>query len=274
MRNLQSYEQFLNENYPSSVYSFDGCQLNVGDFVTSLDGFSGMIISKEISNGRVQFRDDKGTIHICESSEILFDEMINEDLQWWEVTKGILAADIIKAGAALAGGGLLIAGYMFANWRESIAKKLYKIKADKAYEDMRAHAQTIADKFNSDSTMNDMIRELQKYPYKDVTFGVKGRAREKAEENNKMRTKIMRQMSKYAQSKLTREELLYISEINRILRDKPLTDDSGKKLEEEATMVGTGTLTPTSGPDQNVKTPGYSNSTDSASGGSHPVYIA
>lgn len=272
MKNLPTYDQFINEATPA--YTFDGCQLNVGDYVTSIDGFSGMIISKEISNGRIQFRDDKGVIHICESYDLVLDEPINEDLQWWEVTKGILAADIIKAGAALAGGGLLVAGYMFANWRESIAKKLYKIKSDKAYAEMRAHAQTIADKFNSDSTMNDMIRELQKYPYKDVTFGVKGRAREKAEENNKMRTKIMREMSKYAKSKLSSEEILYIGEINKILRDKPLVDDGGKKLEEEATMVGTGTLTPTSGPDQNVKTPGYTNSTDSASAGSHPTYIS
>ena len=271
MKNLLSYEQFLNENHPCPAYSFDGCQLEVGDYVTSLDGFSGVIISKEISNGRVQFRDNKGTIHICESQEVVVDEMIDESLQWWEVTKGILAADVIKAGAALAGGGLIIAGYMFANWRESIAKKLYKIKADKSYELLRAHAQTIADKFNSDSTMNAMIADLQKYPYKG-DFGLKGKAREKAEENNKMRTKIMRQMSKYAQSKLTREELLYIAEINKILREKPLVDDSGSKIEEEATMVGTGTLTPTSGPDQNVNTKGYTNSTDSASAGSHPVY--
>ena len=64
-----------------------------------------------------------------------------------------------------------------------------------------------------------------------------------------------------------------ILEINKVLRDKPLTDDQGKKLEEEATMVGTGTLTPTVGADQNVNTPGYANSKDSASNGSYPTYI-
>ena len=44
-------------------------------------------------------------------------------------------------------------------------------------------------------------------------------------------------------------------------------DDRKIKIEEEATMVGTGTLTPSSGPDLNVKTPGHSNTTDSASSG-------
>lgn len=248
MKNLQTYEQFLNESTPT--YSFDGCQLNVGDFVRSLDGFSGMIISKEISNGRLQFRDDKGVIHICESSEVIIDEAINEDLQWWEVTKGILAADAIKAGAALAGGGLIIAGYIFSNWRRSIVAKLDKIKSDKAYTKMRAQAETIAAKFNSDAKLNSLLADLQKHPYIDGTFIKKGSSYEKIINNNIMRSKLMRDISKYVKANLTPEESQFFMEINKILRDKPLTDDQGKKLEEEAVMVGTGTLTPTSGPMQ------------------------
>jgi hypothetical protein len=273
MKNLPSYDQYLNENYPSPVYSFDGCQLEVGDYVTSLDGFSGIIVSKETSNGRVQFRDNKGTIHICESQEIVVDEMINEDLQWWEVTKGILAADLIKAGAALAGGGLIIAGYIFSNWRQSIVAKLSKIKSDKAYAKMRDEAENIAAKFNADAKLNSLLADLQKYPYIDGTFK-KGSSYEKIKTNNNMRSKIMRDISKYVKANLTPEESQFFIEINKVLRDKPLTDDQGKKLEEEATMVGTGTLTPTSGPDQNVNTKGYANPTDSASAGSHPTYIS
>jgi hypothetical protein len=68
MKNLLTYEQFLLESTPT--YSFDKGSLKVGDFITTIDGFSGFIISKEISNGKVQYRDNKGVIHICELSEI------------------------------------------------------------------------------------------------------------------------------------------------------------------------------------------------------------
>jgi hypothetical protein len=270
MKNLQTYDEFLNESTPT--YSFDGCSLKVGDFVTNLDGFSGMIISREVSNGRVTLRDNKGVIHICESSEVVMDEAINEDLQWWEVTKGILAADAIKAGAALAGGGLIIAGYLFSNWRNSIVAKLSKIRADKAYAKMREQAETIAAKFNSDATLNSMLADLQKYPYIDGTMK-RGKSWDKIKANNNMRSKVMRDIAKYVKANLTPEESQFFMEINKVLRDKPLTDDQGKKLEEEATMVGTGTLTTTVGADQNVNTPGYANSKDSASNGSYPTYI-
>jgi hypothetical protein len=96
-------------------------------------------------------------------------------------------------------------------------------------------------------------------------------------ENNKMRGKIMRDVAKYVKSKLTDEEKTYFSDVNRILKDKPLTDEAGKKVEEDVNSdpnrtVGTGTYTSTHS-DPNVMTPGYTNSTDSASGGSYPTYI-
>lgn len=46
-----------------------------------------------------------------------------------------------------------------------------------------------------------------------------------------------------------------------------------EKEVEEAEMVGTGTLTPTSPTDSNPKVTGYRNNQDSASGGSYPTYI-
>lgn len=276
MKNLKTYEQYLVEATP--CYSFDGCSLKVGDFVTSIDGYSGMIISKEIVNGKVQYRDNQGVIHICEAKDLLVDDMINEDLQWWEVTKGILAADAIKVGAALAGGGLIIAAHIFSNWRQAIANKLRDIKDKAKYAELRAKAETIANKFNADADLNKLLADLQKYPYQDTTFGVSGRKLEKAKANNKERTRLMREIAKYVKSKLTADEVEYFTEINKILRDKPLVSDDGKKLEEDATtdpnrMVGTGTYSPTNS-DPNPNVAGYSNATDSASGGSHPVYIS
>jgi len=276
MKNLQTYEEFLIEATPS--YAFDGCPLKVGDFVTSIDGYSGMIISREIANGKLQFRDSSGVIHICEAADLVLDETINEDLQWWEVTKGILAADAIKVGAALAGGGLILAAHLFSNWRSKVAAKLQDIKNKEKYAELRAKAEKIADKFNSDSELNSMLADLQKYPYQDITFGVSGRKLEKAKASNKERSRLMREIAKHVKSKLSPDEVEYFAEINKILRDKPLVDETGKKLEEDVNTdpnrtVGTGTYTPSSS-DPNPNVPGYANPTDSASGGSHPVYIS
>jgi hypothetical protein len=296
MKNLQTYEQYINETTPN--YTFDGCELYVGSKVVSLDGYSGVIISKEITNGRITFRDNKGTIHICESANLVLDEMINEDLQWWEVTKGILAADLIKVGIGFAGGGLLLAGVLFNNWRNSIANKLDKIKSDKAYAVLKAQAEVIADKFNGDRELDSMLSDLQKYPYKDVTFASGVRAKNSAKQNNTTRSKLMRDISKYVKGKLTPEESKFFTEINKILRDKPLTDEIGNKVEEDLQQmadgvldpsqsnqgselntdpnrtVGTGTYNPTNPDDKNVKTKAGSDTTDSASGGSHPVYVS
>lgn len=255
MRNLKSYEEFLLESSP--VFGFDGCQLQVGKSVRSIDGYSGVIVSKEIVNGRVQYRDNKGVIRICESLDLVEFDPINEaDITWWEVTKGILAADAIKAGVSLAGGGILVAGYLFANWRKSITNKIESIKRDEKYQDLKNKAASIADKFNGDPELTAKLSELANYPYTDTLF-VKGkREKSKAEATNKERSRIMREISKYVKSQLSDEEKEYFVEINKILRDKPLTDETGNKVEEDVMsdhnrMVGTGTLTPVSPADQN-----------------------
>ena len=255
MKNLQSYDEFLFED--SHSFGFDGSRLKVGKSVISRDGYSGIIISKENVNGHIQYRDHKGVIRVCESKELVEFDPINEDLTWWEVTKGILAADAIKAGVSLAGGGILIAGYMFANWRKSIANKMESIKRDEKYKELKDKAADIADKFNCDPELSNMLNQLSKYPYTDTLF-VKGkREKSKAEDTNKERSKLMRDIAKYVKSKLTDEEKQYFAEINKILRDKPLTDEQGQKIEEDVVSdpsrtVGTGTLTPVSPADQNV----------------------
>lgn len=296
MKNLLTYEQFLNEDTPS--VAFDGCDLKLGSCVVSLDGYSGVIISKEIVNGVVTFRDNKGIIHVCESQDLVLDEPINEDLQWWEVTKGILAADAIKVGASLAGGGLLIAAHLFTRWRDGIANKIQKIRADKAYAELKDKAAKIADKFNADSELTKMMAELQNYPYQDPIF-VKGiRAKKETVNSNKMRSKIMRDIAKYVKSKLNSEEMAYFVEVNKVLRDKPLVDGQGNEIEEDLQQLGdinmdpnqsnrdsqinrdpnrttgTGTYSPSHSDNKNVKIRGRHNTRDSASGGSYPVYIS
>jgi len=56
MKNLMSYEEFLTES-------------KLGTSHESQDGYSRVIISKEISNGEVKYRDDKGNIEIDKSVE-------------------------------------------------------------------------------------------------------------------------------------------------------------------------------------------------------------
>lgn len=255
MKNLKTYEEFLLESSP--VFGFDGCQLQVGKSVKSFDGYSGIIVSKETINGRIHYRDHKGVIRICESLDLIEFDPINEaDITWWEVTKGILAADAIKAGVSLAGGGIMVAGYLFNNWRKSIANKIDSIKKDQKYKDLKDKAANIADKFNSDMELTAKLSELSNYPYIDTLF-IKGkREKSKADSNNKERSRIMREIAKYVKSKLTDDEKQYFVEINKILRDKPLVDEEGKKIEEDVMsdpnrMVGTGTLTPVSPADQN-----------------------
>jgi hypothetical protein len=271
MRNLKTYEEFLFENTP--IYGYDGCQLSVGKSVISFDGFSGIIVSKESVNGKIQYRDHRGVIRVCESHELVEFDPINEaDITWWEVAKGILAADAIKAGASLVGGGILVAGYMFSKWRKSIANKIESIRKEEKFSDLKVKAASIADKFNGDTELTPMLSQLAQYPYVDPLFTKGKREKSKADTNNKERSKLMREIAKYVKSKLTEDEKSYFVEINKILKDKPLTDEQGKKIEEDVMSdtnrtVGTGTYTSTHS-DSNfmVKAPSYNS--DSAGGDS------
>ena len=270
MKNLQTYESFLFEESP--VFGYDGCQLQVGKSVISRDGFSGIIVSKESVNGKVQYRDHHGVIRVCESLDLVEFDPINEDLTWWEVTKGILAADAIKVGLGFAGGGILLAGSLFVHWRSSIANKIENIKQDKRYAAIKDQAAKIADKFNGDKDLDLLISDLQRYPYIDTSFLKGVKATKTAKETNATRNKLMREISKYVKSKLTSEETEFFTEINKILRDKPLTDEKGKTIEEDVVSdssrtIGTGTYTSTTS-DSNYMVGGSRDTTDPSSGGS------
>lgn len=264
MKNLISYEDFLNEQSKSTGY--DGSVLTTGSSVITFDGLSGVVISRD-RDGKVSFESENGEIHIRESSNLIEFDVMNEDLTWWEVTKGILAADAIKVGLQFAGGGVLLAGVLFLKWRNSIANKIEKIKKDERYAELKSHATKIADKFNNDSDLGRMLNNLAKYPYQDTSFIRGKREKSKADESNNTRKTLMRDIAKYVKSKLSPDEKKFFTEINSILRDRPLINDEGKKLEEEVRMVGTGTYTPTTS-DSSPMTPGKHNTEDPSSGDS------
>ena len=294
MKNLRTYDEFLVEATPN--YAYDGSLLKLGSSVITLDGYSGVIVSKEMINGKIIFRDSTGVLHVCESQYMLEDQPINEDLQWWEVTKGILAADIIKAGAAFVGGGVLLGAYMFSNWREAIAAKKDKLEKLKKDEAMKATAHKIADKFNNDNELAGMLKELDQFPYMKIGLMPGKLEKKKAEKNNAERNKILREIAKYVKSKLDPEEIKYFVEVNKVLKGDTLTDNSGNKVEEDLQQmadavkdpstsnaetqlkrdpnktVGTGTYTTTwSDPNPTVK--GGWNSMDPSSAGTVPIYV-
>jgi hypothetical protein len=289
MKYVPTFEQFV---FTTDVpVAFDGSNLKVGGRVISADGYSGIIVSKENTDGKIVFRDHLGVHHLVESHELINDEPINEaEMQWWEITKGILAADAIVAGMAIAGGGLAVAAVMFSEWFHKISDKVQSMRKDAA---IKAKAQSIAVKFNEDQELNGMMKKLQQYPYMKPLLGGKS-VRNAAEKNNKERSKLLREISAYVKSKLTPEEIEFFVEINKVLRNKPLTNNDGEKVEEDLQQmadavldpsnsnaetslnkdpnrtVGTGTYTPVRNADQNIMTKGLFKTADPASGGWNP----
>ena len=286
MNHLPTYSDFI----LGPPIAFDGKNLKVGQSIVAADGFSGIIVSREMVNGQVMFRDHLGVHHLVEAHDVVIDEAINEDLQWWEVTKGILAADAIKTGLAIAGGGILVAGLIFSHWFTSISQKMTGARKDAK---LKASAEAIAAKFNDDPELNGFMKKLQQFPYMKPLMAGK-RETAKIAANNKERSKILREMAKYIKSKLTPEETEFFVEVNKMLKTKPLTTNDGQKVEEDLQQmadavldpsssnaessinkdpnrtVGTGTYTTTAS-DKNVMTKGLFKTADPASGGWNPI---
>ena len=286
MNHLPTYSDFI----LGPPIAFDGTNLKVGQRIVAADGYSGIIVSREMVNGRIMFRDHLGVHHLVESSNVVIDESINEDLQWWEVTKGILAADAIKTGMAIAGGGLAIAAVIFSQWFTGISQKMIAARKDAK---LKASAGAIATKFNDDPELNGFMTKLQQFPYMKPLMAGK-RETVKIAANNKERSKILREMAKYVKSKLTPEETEFFVEVNKMLKTKPLETNDGQKVEEDLQQmadavldpsssnaessinkdpnrtVGTGTYTTTAS-DKNVMTKGLFKTADPASGGWNPI---
>jgi hypothetical protein len=285
MNHLPTYSDFI----LGPPIAFDGNGLRVGQSIVAADGYSGIIVSREMVNGQIMFRDHLGVHHLVEACDVVIDEAINEDLQWWEVTKGILAADAIKSGMAIAGGGLAVAALMFSNWFHNITSKMATARKDAK---LKAAAEAIAVKFNEDTELNGMMKKLQQFPYMKPLMASKREAA-KIAANNKERSKVLREIAKYVKSKLTPEETEFFVEVNKILKSQPLATNDGEKVEEDLQQmadavldpsnsnaessinkdpnrtVGTGTYTSTTS-DPNPTTKGLFKTTDSASGGWSP----
>ena len=293
MKNLRSYEQFLIESTPN--YAYDGNQLKLGDYVTSLDGYSGMIVSKEVSNGKIVFRDNKGVMHVCESEFLVIHEYVNEALQWWEVTKGVLASDMIKA-KGIPGGGISLGGSVYETWRKGISLKITELKTSAKYDEYRKMADRLADKLNADDEIKSKITELSKYPSMISIMPVGKRKNEAIRRSLIERSRLIKEISKHIESKLESDEIDYIREINKILKDAPLLAEESGDVQNPLTQtaeitrdpqnvnakntslntdpkrtLGTGTYTST-WHDVRPDVKGSWNSTDSASGGTVPVY--
>lgn len=294
MKNLQTYEQFLVEATPN--YTFDGCQLKVGDYVTSLDGFSGMIVSKETSNGKVVFRDNKGVMHVCESQYMVLHDEVTEGLHWWEVTKGVLASDMIKT-EGIAGGGIYMGGSIFNDWRKGISSKMNEFKKSEKFLEYKKIAEKLADKLNSDSDLKSKLDELSKYPSSPALMPIGKKQSKEITKGLSEKSKLMREISKYVREKLDADEISYIQEINKVLKGSPLvaeeTGDVQNALAQTAEItrdpqqvdgqhssintdpnrtVGTGTFTST-WHDVRPDVKGSWDSTDSASAGTIPTYV-
>jgi hypothetical protein len=291
MKNLPTYEQFLVEATPN--YTFDGDSLKLGSTIVTLDGYSGMIVSKETSNGKVVFRDNKGTMHVCESQYMISCEEseINENLQWWEVTKGVLASDMIKAGN-IAGGGISAGGSLFNNWRKGLSSKVESLRKNEKFSNYKKLAEKVADKFNSDETLKSKLQELEKYPHTKSIFSTGKRKFESAKKTNEQRYRLMREIANYVKSKLESDEVEYFTEINKILKGESMQNEENalsltaditrdpQQVDPQHTSinndpnrtVGTGTYTST-WHDVSPMTKGFWDPKDPSSAGTIPTYV-
>lgn len=271
MKNLRTYEEFLLESIPT--YLFDGNQIKVGSSVQSLDGFTGIIVSKEISNGKVSFRDSKGIIHICESHDLVLDDL-NEGLKWWDIAKGLIASDVMKTGPNFKTGGI-ISSVISAAWRSKISDKVESIRNKPGYEEMKDVAFTLADKLSNDPRMYDLVNKLSNHPRITSIFTPSQKEKIKIAKNNLERNQIIKDLSSHVNNILSDDERKFFDDISNLVKFK---NSENQEIEEDVTTdpnrtVGTGTYTSTHS-DPNVLTKGYSNTTDSGSNGSYPVYIS
>ena len=224
MKNLKTYDQFLFEDMPS--FGYDGCQLQVGKSVISRDGFSGIIVSKESVNGKVQYRDHNGIIRICESYCLFdseFDEYINEgSLKWWEAIKGLFTVDALKTGLNVAGGAIQIAGYIFPEWKQSLFDKIEIVRRNPLYSKHLDKIFNIADVIENDPELKDKLKELVNIPIKDRYFATSKREEKKAIDYRNRKKSKLKDIAIRMNDILDGESKKLLSDINQILKTKPI----------------------------------------------------
>lgn len=274
MEKIIGYEEFINES--NKMYSIDGDLLGIGKKVLSVDGTSGMIISKTSNEGVVIYKDQNGDTWVANPEELMitqnnkevsesFDGTVVEmpkKMHWYNIIKGIIAIDIIKS-KNYSSGGIVSSEKLFPAWRNKVEGKLKDIAKDPQYIQIKATCDKITDKFIHDDKLSNLFAELAKNPYTDLSikkYYIKKREFNKISQINNNRKSLIRQIAVHV------EKSLGESEYNVLIS---IVDKVNSRI-SEMESVGTGTYTSTSS-DKNVTTKGTYNTQDSASAGSHPV---
>ena len=73
MNHLPTYSDFI----LGPPIAFDGKNLKVGQSIVAADGYSGIIVSREMVNGQIMFRYHLGVHHLVEACDVVIDEAIN-----------------------------------------------------------------------------------------------------------------------------------------------------------------------------------------------------
>lgn len=270
---LPNYENFINEF--SIDFSFNGELLKVGSSVICADGTRGIIISKTSNEGLVTYRDDKGNNWIANPEELMITKNLKnlqESIdptqqflrkeQWYNIIKFIIAIDILKGNGV--GGGVLNSSNIFPSWRNKVSELLNKIQTDKII--LKAQADKTADKFYHNANINAILSELIQYPYTDLSIKknfIKKREFSKLQEINNKRKELIKRLANEVWQNLDEQEKEFLFS---------LTGKMQSVVDEYSQTIGTGTYTSTSS-DQNYMTRGSYGNQDSASAGSHPVYV-
>ena len=166
---LLKFNEFVNEDFGLCLYSSTGKTLEIGDSILDKDGFSTIIISKDVNNGTISYKNSKGDIYIIESATIEEDTLIDNSnkLKWWELTRALVFIDYIKVGKHFRGGSIRISSVFKAH------KEAYKnLDIYKALPDYKEHADilsSIITKCNTDNIVSIGL-ELNKAPLIDLQF--------------------------------------------------------------------------------------------------------
>lgn len=143
-------------------------------------------------------------------------ESVDESMEWWEITKGLLAYDAIYAAIGVGAVGLFVASIYL---KKAVAPVIdwFKAKKDaKEKSEIQAKVEEIGNKIKNDPDIIRLAQELQDYPFKDLSFKKHSL---KDEEGQKMRKKLLSQLSDAVKRKLTKDELVFLKEINKFIRD-------------------------------------------------------
>lgn len=146
---------------------------------------------------------------------------INESIEWWEITKGILAYDAIVLAIGVSG-TILFTGGVLASMLVNKAKDWIKQrKDDKDNAKLQIKIKDIADKLEGDPEIKRIAQELTKVPFKNYPTTQAGKDKQKT------RKKLLSDMAALVKSKLSDEETVFLKDINKFIRDSAAEEVTG-----------------------------------------------